>query len=97
MFLATIDLKEDKLHFANAAHFPPAALINDNETSFLEQKGKPLGLFADPTFTSLTVDFPQGARLVGVLGWRPGSGAQGRSAGQRNLSGESHGGSFGHG
>lgn len=64
MFLATVDLKENKLHFANAAHFPPAAMIKDGQTEFLEQKGKPLGLFEGLEFASLHVDFPQGARLV---------------------------------
>ena len=64
MFLATVDLKENKLHFSNAAHFPPAALIKDGGIQFLEQKGKPLGLFPDLAFESLTADFSQGARLV---------------------------------
>ena len=64
MFLATVDLKENILHFSNAAHFPPAAMIKDDEIQFLEQKGKPLGIFPNLEFESLKIDFPQGARLV---------------------------------
>lgn len=64
MFFATIDMREQRLNFSNAAHFPPAAIVSDKGTSYLEQKGKPLGIFAGVTYETLHVDFNPGARLV---------------------------------
>lgn len=64
MFLATVDLQERRLHYSNAAHFPPAAMVTPSGIVFLEQKGKPLGLFEDLSFESLSVQFAQGDRLV---------------------------------
>lgn len=64
MFFATIDMREQRLNFANAAHFPPAAIVSDEGTAYLEQKGKPLGIFEDVTYETLYADFKPGARLV---------------------------------
>ncbi len=64
MFFAIIDMQDHQLHYANAAHLPPAALLVDGELTFLEQKAKPLGLFPDLEYASLTVPFPYGAKLV---------------------------------
>lgn len=64
MFFATIDMREQRLNFANAAHFPPAAIVSDESTAYLEQKGKPLGIFEDVTYETLYADFKPGARLV---------------------------------
>ena len=64
MFFATIDMREERLNFANAAHFPPAAIVSGDRTTYLEQKGKPLGLFEGMTYESLQVEFAPGTRLV---------------------------------
>lgn len=64
MFLATIDIRENKLHFSNAAHFPPAMIVSEGRGEYLEQKGKPLGLFEGLAFESKHTDFHAGARLV---------------------------------
>ncbi|NKB97566.1 MAG: SpoIIE family protein phosphatase [Pseudomonadales bacterium] len=64
MFLATIDIRENKLHFSNAAHFPPAVIVSEPGGEYLEQKGKPLGLFEGLSFASKHTDFPVGSRLV---------------------------------
>ena len=64
MFVAVVDTRENVLHFSNAAHFPPALLVHDGDVQSLEEKGKPLGIFADATFTSRQVSFQPGARLV---------------------------------
>ncbi len=64
MFFAVVDTQQDCLHYANAAHFPPAALIDDDHLISLEQKGKPLGLFPKLSYASESVAFPEGSRLV---------------------------------
>ena len=77
MFFATIDMRENLLHYANAAHLPPAMMVVDGEVSALEQKAKPLGLFPDIAYQSATCPFPFGAKLVvfsdGVFDIVPGS------------------------
>ena len=64
MFFGIVDREENLLHYSNAAHLPPASLVLGDRLVSLEQKGKPLGLFADIAFESLTIEFPPGARLV---------------------------------
>jgi len=64
MFFALVDVQDNRLHYANAAHFPPAMLVGGEGVISLEQKGKPLGIFEGAQFQSQAVDFPQGARVV---------------------------------
>ncbi len=75
MFFAVVDTRDNVLHYANAAHFPPAMLVAGEDVQCLEQKGKPLGIFADATFSSASVEFAPGSRVVvfsdGVLDLLP--------------------------
>ena len=76
MFLGVIDLRKHILHYASAAHFPPSLVVADNgQTKSLEQRGKPLGLFADAAYESAAVDIAPGERIVvfsdGVLELMP--------------------------
>lgn len=64
MFFGFIDVDENRLYYANAAHFPPAMLAMGEGVLCLEQKGKPLGIFHDARFDSASVDFPPGARVA---------------------------------
>jgi len=64
MFFAVLDTQEDLLRYSNAAHFPPAMLVNDGGVVSLEQKGKPLGLFAHAQFETKEVAMSVGARVV---------------------------------
>ena len=65
MFLGVIDLQTHKLHYASAAHFPPSLRVSDGgEVTSLEQRGKPLGLFADAVYESAQVDLSVGDRVV---------------------------------
>jgi CheY-like chemotaxis protein len=64
LFFAIVDLEFERLHYSNAAHFPPALLVQGGETLSLEQKGKPLGLFPDAEFASEHVDLAPDAKLV---------------------------------
>ena len=82
MFLGVIDLRKHILHYASAAHFPPSLVVADNgQTKSLEQRGKPLGLFADAEYESAAVDIAPGERIVvfsdGVLELMPGIGLGG--------------------
>jgi hypothetical protein len=65
MFLGVIDLQTHTLHYASAAHFPPSLRVSDTgEVTSLEQRGKPLGLFAGATYESAEVDLRLGERVV---------------------------------
>lgn len=64
MFFGVVDTQDNRLHYANAAHFPPAMLVGGEGVISLEQKGKPLGIFENAQFQSRVVDFPPGARVV---------------------------------
>ena len=64
LFVAVVDMQSDQLHYANAAQFPPAVLIEGDKLHILDQKGKPLGLFDNASWESKTTNFPTGARLV---------------------------------
>lgn len=65
MFLGVIDLQTHKLHYASAAHFPPSLRVGDGgEVTSLEQRGKPLGLFAEAVYESAEVDLSVGDRVV---------------------------------
>lgn len=64
MFFAIVDLETQRLHYSNAAHFPPALLVQGDRTISLEQKGKPVGLFPNAQFTSEHIDLQVGAKLV---------------------------------
>jgi serine phosphatase RsbU (regulator of sigma subunit) len=65
MILALGDLQQNTISIVNAGHFPPAILAPaDGKPSFLEQRGKPVGLFEDVGYDDLTVPMQVGDRLV---------------------------------
>jgi sigma-B regulation protein RsbU (phosphoserine phosphatase) len=64
LFFAIVDLETNRLYFSNAAHFPPALVVQGGRTIRLEQPGKPVGLFPDVEFASQHIDLEEGARLV---------------------------------
>ena len=65
MFLGVIDLQTDILHYASAAHFPPSLRVSDSGAVMsLEQRGKPLGLFADAVYESAEVALSPGDSVV---------------------------------
>lgn len=64
MFFGIVDMQESKLRYANAAQLPPAMIVVDGKLASLEQKGRPLGLFADLEYETKSVDFPVGAKVV---------------------------------
>jgi serine phosphatase RsbU (regulator of sigma subunit) len=65
MILAVGDLEDDTLCLVNAGHFPPAILVRVGaQPEFLEQRGKPVGLFEEVGYDDLTVSMAGGDRLV---------------------------------
>ncbi len=69
MIMAIGDLTTNTIRLANAGHFPPAILVSggSNEgrrTEFVEQKGKPVGLFDEVSYVPRTVTLDVGDRLV---------------------------------
>ena len=82
MVLAVIDLQEDSVRLVNAGHFPPAMLVQgstgetESNARFVEQKGKPVGLFDTVEYAAATLNLSAGDSLVvfsdGVLEALPG-------------------------
>jgi serine phosphatase RsbU (regulator of sigma subunit) len=74
MILAVVDLQNDTASLANAGHFPPALLVRgesalapahgEPRAQFVEQKGKPLGLFESVSYESVSLDLEAGDGLV---------------------------------
>lgn len=62
--LAIADLERNCVSLVNAGHFPPAILVNSEGANFVEQRGKPVGLFSEVSYDALTVELAVGDRLV---------------------------------
>ena len=75
MILAVGDLETDRLRIVNAGHFPPAIKVDEDGARFVEQRGRPVGLFDEVEFEATTISFAPGERLVlfsdGVLDAMP--------------------------
>lgn len=52
MHIGVVDATRKRLRYANAGHFPTALLSEASETRFLQQSGRPLGLFHDACYKS---------------------------------------------
>jgi phosphoserine phosphatase RsbU/P len=64
MVLGVGDLTENTITLVNAGHFPPAIHAGRGaEPRFLEQRGKPVGLFEELSYESLTISMAIGDRL----------------------------------
>lgn len=64
LFIAVADLKEDRIRFANAGHYPPPVLVAGGQARSLELKGKPIGLFNSVRHETDSVRLKAGDRLV---------------------------------
>jgi sigma-B regulation protein RsbU (phosphoserine phosphatase) len=75
MLLAVGDLETDTLRIVNAGHFPPAIVVDEDGARFVEQRGRPVGLFDEVRYEAKTISFEPGERLVlfsdGVLDAMP--------------------------
>jgi len=64
LILAVGDLQENLLRLVNAGHFPPAIMVNGAGATFIEQRGKPVGLFENVDYAPLEIRFEAGDALV---------------------------------
>ena len=64
MMLAVGDLETDTLRLVNGGHFPPAILVNGEGARFVEQRGRPVGLFDEVSYEAATLRIGAGDRLV---------------------------------
>jgi len=64
MIFAVGDLQKNQVTLANAGHFPPLILVDSAGARFIEQRGKPVGLFENVQYESKVVSLEPGARLV---------------------------------
>jgi len=64
MLLGVGDLKENRIHLVNGGHYPPAILVSGESAAFVEQKGRPVGLFDEVDYLSQSLAMQPGDRLV---------------------------------
>ena len=69
VIVAVGDLESNSVRLANAGHFPPAILVaagpgDEPRADFVEQRGKPVGLFEQVSYGARTIDLGVGERLV---------------------------------
>ncbi len=64
MMLAVGDLETDTLRLVNGGHFPPAILVSADGAEFVEQRGRPIGLFDEVSYQATTLTLAPGDKLV---------------------------------
>jgi phosphoserine phosphatase RsbU/P len=52
LMLGVGDLQTQEIRMVNGGHYPPAILVRDGDSAFVEQKGKPVGLFDEVDYLS---------------------------------------------
>jgi serine phosphatase RsbU (regulator of sigma subunit) len=58
------DLEQNRIRLVNGGHYPPAILVRGDTAAFVEQKGKPVGLFDEVDYVSESLAMEPGDRLV---------------------------------
>jgi serine phosphatase RsbU (regulator of sigma subunit) len=66
MFIGVVDVKRNRLAYANAGHFPPAMLVDHDGARMIEIVGKPVGLFHDASWESAAVELADRFSLIVV-------------------------------
>jgi phosphoserine phosphatase RsbU/P len=64
LMLGVGDLETGEIRLVNGGHYPPAILVRDGVSEFLEQRGKPVGLFEAVEYQARGVSLGAGERLV---------------------------------
>ncbi|MFU8817214.1 MAG: PP2C family protein-serine/threonine phosphatase [Pseudomonadales bacterium] len=65
LMLGVGDLQTEEIRLVNGGHYPPAILVKkDGDSAFLEQRGKPVGLFDEVQYLAHGVSLDAGDRLV---------------------------------
>ena len=66
LFIGAVDIRRNKLAYANAGHFPPAMMVDGDGARMVEIVGKPVGLFHDATWGSASIDLAERFSLIVV-------------------------------
>lgn len=64
LILGVGDLETGRVHLVNGGHYPPAILSTGGSSSFVEQRGKPVGLFDEVRYESRSIGMAPGDKLV---------------------------------
>lgn len=64
LMLGVGDLQTQEIRLVNGGHYPPAILVRDGDSAFVEQKGKPVGLFDEVDYLSRGISMLPGDQLV---------------------------------
>lgn len=64
LILGVGDLSNHEIHLVNGGHFPPAILSTGDACDFVEQRGKPVGLFDEVHYHARSIEMSPGDRLV---------------------------------
>lgn len=64
-FTGLIDMERHKLSYSVAGHLPMPILVSEAGATYLEGKGRPLGLFSDQEWPLYEVDLPADSSLIG--------------------------------
>jgi phosphoserine phosphatase RsbU/P len=64
LLFGVCDLESREIRLVNGGHYPPAVLVRDGHAGFIEQKGKPVGLFDEVAYPCRAVTLAPGDRLV---------------------------------
>lgn len=59
MFYCIIDVSAQTLHFSNSGHFPAPLLFDGEQTLYLVNKNKPVGLFKNSSYTAEEILLPK--------------------------------------
>lgn len=64
LILGVGDLATEEIRLVNGGHYPPAILVRPEGSEFVEQKGKPVGLFDQVAYQAGTIRLATGDKLV---------------------------------
>lgn len=64
MMLGVGDLEAEQIQLVNGGHYPPTIRVSGESVNFVEQKGKPVGLFDEVDYVSQPISMAPGDRLV---------------------------------
>jgi len=64
LILGVGNLDTQEIRLVNGGHYPPAILTRAGRSDFVEQRGKPVGLFEEVEYQSYAVPMEPGDRLV---------------------------------
>jgi serine phosphatase RsbU (regulator of sigma subunit) len=64
LILGVGDLARQEIHLVNGGHYPPAILTHDGVSEFVEQRGKPVGLFDEVHYAPQRFQMTSGDKLV---------------------------------